>query len=152
MGVRGARRFSRELKLSVVERYAAGESPGSLAEEFGIRPTLVHQWVSVWRCEGPGGLRPIGRPSPRARAEALLPEPVCGSPASGDVAAAPEVALAAAQRRIAALEHKVGQQQLEVDFFKQALRHFETPRQPSRKAGETASTPPSGRRRRRKAD
>jgi hypothetical protein len=45
-----------------------------------------------------------------------------------------------ARRRIAELERKVGQQALEADFFRQALRLFETSRRPSDRPGGTAST------------
>jgi hypothetical protein len=38
------------------------------------------------------------------------------------------------------LERKVGQQALEADFFRQALRLFETSRRPSDRSGGTAST------------
>ena len=53
--------------------------------------------------------------------------------------------LAQARRRIAELERKVGQQQLDLDFFKQALRHIEAaPRQSSARV-VTASSPTSRR-------
>jgi hypothetical protein len=39
----------------------------------------------------------------------------------------PEASLAAARRRIAELERKVGQQQLDLDFFRAALQHVEAP-------------------------
>jgi transposase len=60
--------------------------------------------------------------------------------------------LDAAQRRIALLEQKLAQQALEIDFFKHALRHFETPLPPAGRPGATAPTPSSGRKRNRKAD
>jgi hypothetical protein len=39
------------------------------------------------------------------------------------VAAAGEGELARAQRRVADLERKIGQQQVDLDFFRRALRH-----------------------------
>jgi hypothetical protein len=39
------------------------------------------------------------------------------------VAAAGEGELARAQRRVAELERKIGQQQVDLDFFRRALRH-----------------------------
>ena len=39
------------------------------------------------------------------------------------VAAAGEGDLARAQRRVAELERKIGQQQVDLDFFRRALRH-----------------------------
>jgi hypothetical protein len=70
-------------------------------------------------------LRQIGRP--------LFAPPALEVP----VASRPEDAAAAAQRRIAELERKIGQQQLDLDFFRAALRHV---REPRRKHGETGST------------
>jgi len=139
MGKRGKRYFSPEVKLEVIRRYEAGESLKSLGAEYSIRPTLVHQWVMVHRRQGVPGLRGLGRPSREAIARELLP-------------AVADVNLTAAQRRIALLEQKLAQQALEIDFFKHALRHFETPLPPAKWPGATAPTPLSGRKRNRKAD
>jgi hypothetical protein len=48
--------------------------------------------------------------------------------------------LAAAQRRIAALERTIGQQQVDLDFFRRALRHVEAQRRPSDGPGAPSST------------
>jgi hypothetical protein len=48
--------------------------------------------------------------------------------------------VATARNRITALERKIGQQQLELDFFRQALRQVEGARQPSDGLGVRAST------------
>ena len=48
--------------------------------------------------------------------------------------------LSKAQRRIAELERKIGQQQVELDFFQQALRQVGEARRPSGGPGATAST------------
>ena len=53
--------------------------------------------------------------------------------------------LARAQRRIAALERKIGQQQVELDFFQQALRQVRDQRLQSSVPGGTASTKSSKR-------
>jgi len=137
------RYFSPETKLEVVKRYAAGESPGALGREYSIRPTLVHQWVTVYRECGLAGLRGPGRPSREALAKELLP-----NASEVDAANSP----AAVQRRIALLERKIAQQSLEIDFFKIALRHFETSPQLADQPGATAPTPSSGPKRNRKAD
>jgi transposase len=47
--------------------------------------------------------------------------------------------LAAARQRIAELERKIGQQHLELDFFRQALRQVRGKRQPSDGPGARAS-------------
>ena len=53
--------------------------------------------------------------------------------------------LEAARTRIAELERKVGQQQLELDFFRQALRQVRGARRPSAGPGVTGSTESSKR-------
>jgi transposase len=52
---------------------------------------------------------------------------------------------ARAQRRIAALERKIGQQQVELDFFQRALREVKEQRLRSGVPGETATTKSSKR-------
>jgi hypothetical protein len=53
--------------------------------------------------------------------------------------------LAAARERISDLECKIGQQQVELDFFRDALRHVGEARRPSDGSGVKASTLPSRR-------
>ena len=48
--------------------------------------------------------------------------------------------VATARRRISELERKIGQQQVELDFFRQALRQVGGARQPSDGLGVRAST------------
>lgn len=134
------RRFGRAMKLEVVQRMEAGESPSDLAQEFGINRTIMYYWRDVVRERGEEGLRDgPGRPS---RLEAL------GSPRGP---AAKAYALSTARRQVAELERKIGQQQADLDFFKRALRHFKETRRPNDERGETASSPRSRRRRARKA-
>jgi transposase len=49
-------------------------------------------------------------------------------------------AIVTEQRRIEDLERKVGQQQLELDFFRAALRHVREQRRTKGEPGETPST------------
>jgi hypothetical protein len=58
---------------------------------------------------------------------------------------APDRELDAARRRIAELERKVGQQQVDLDFFRRALRQVKGARRPSAAPGVTASTKSFGR-------
>jgi hypothetical protein len=62
-----------------------------------------------------------------------MPPPDAGGTGAGDDAGR-------AQRRITELERKVGQQALELDFFRAALRRVREQRQPIGAPGETAST------------
>jgi hypothetical protein len=57
----------------------------------------------------------------------------------------PAAELEAARKRIAELERKIGQQQLDLDFFQRALRHVGAPRQPGTKPGAMGSTKSSKR-------
>jgi transposase len=107
-----------------------------------VKRTILYRWRAALRRGGELALRPHrGRPR-KAEAAAMAAARGPAAKASG---------LAEARRQIAALERKVGQQQLELDFFKQALRHIEASRPASDRPGSTASTPSSGRGRSRKA-
>lgn len=130
------RSFSREFKLEVIRRMEAGESVSALSYELRIKRELLYRWRDAYRAGGELALR--SKRGPPSRAEAL--EMAAARPAVG-----PEDQLAAAQRRIAELERKVGQQQVDLDFFKGALRHIEASRRASDMPGETASSPKSRR-------
>jgi len=130
------RSFSREFKLKAIERLEAGESGRALARELDVKRVLIYRWRDAVRAGGPLAVRgKRGRP-PKAEALAM-------AAARGPATKAGD--LAAARRQIADLERKVGQQQLDLDFFKQALRHFEASRRPSDGPGATASSPRSRR-------
>ena len=119
----GKRRvFSREFKLTAVKRMIAGEGAVALSGEFGVSVTHLYKWCMHFRRGGAEALRPACRPT-RAVAKAM------------------RVAdLATARKRIGDLERKVGQQQLELDFFRQALRQVGGARQPNDGSGVPAST------------
>jgi len=128
-----SRLFSSEARLSIVERMEAGESVSALARELNVYRQVLERWRDRVRQGGPGALkRKRGRPGKRV----LIP------PSS---LPGPEPGLAAAQARIGELERKIGRQQLELDFFKRALRQVEELHQPSDGFGATASTPSSKR-------
>jgi len=127
------RRHDRALKVSVVRRLDAGESLARLSEELGIGMGQLSRWRKAVRLGGEAALRDAGRPHRKkgvARTDAGL-----GVPRDMD----------AARRQIAALQRKVGEQQLALDFFEQALRRIEASRQPNDGPGETASSPRSRR-------
>lgn len=127
---RAARIFSRELKLAALNRMLGGENVSALARELGFRRKLLYKWRDQFRSGGPDALRTRGRPR-----KAPLPAP-------GERAQTPpEIEdLAKAKRLIAELERKVGQQQLELDFFQRALRQVSGKRRPSDGPGAPAST------------
>ena len=124
------RSFSLEFKRAALARLAAGETVAGLAAEFGVHRQLVYKWRDAERESRLGRRR--GRPT---KLEALARE--------AGVAEADE--LAAARRKIAELERKVGQQTVELDFFRGALRRIEASRQVSDGPGATGSSPRSRR-------
>jgi transposase-like protein len=136
-----ARRFSREFKLAALARMEAGENVSALARDLGVRRKYLYQWRDRFRSGGPAALRSRGRPT-RAEVLAMRSGGQASLPAPGAVmpAPAPPDELAKAERRIAELEQKVGRQQVELDFFRRALRHVRESRPRSGAPGGTAST------------
>ena len=107
--------YAMELKLAAVRRVRAGESVRAVAEELGIRRKRLYVWKDRYAELGEAGLsrRRGGRP----RREAVE----AGSNAEAKLGRGE---LLAARKRIAELERKVGQQELELDFFGEALRRM----------------------------
>lgn len=128
-----ARVFSREMKLAAVRRMLAGENVSALARELKVLRKDLYKWRDHFRAGGPAALRPRGRPR-----KVVMAEPPDARPIAADD-------LAKAKQRIGELERKIGQQQVELDFFRQALRQVRGKRRPSDGAGATASTPSSRR-------
>jgi transposase len=129
------RSFSREFKLRAVQRMEAGENVSALARDLTVKRVILYRWRDAYRLGGVEALRLKGRPS---KAEALLI-------AAGRLTAQKADDLAEARWQIDQLRRKVGQQQLDLDFFRRALRHLEASRQASAKPGATASSPSSKR-------
>src|ERR1700693_5232672 len=117
---KAARIFSREAKLAAIRRMLAGENVSALARELKLRRKLLYAWRDKFRSGGPDALRTRGRP----RKSAAI------APAVAAPSREPAGELATAQRRIAELERKIAQQQLDLDFFRQALRQVAGKRRP----------------------
>lgn len=102
--------FSPETKLSTVKRMLSGEDVSALARELKLRRTFIYRWKERYRKGGAAAFHArAGRPAKsRAGGDDLRSKPVDD--------------LESARQRIAQLERKIGQQQLELDFFRQALR------------------------------
>ncbi|MDX8496751.1 transposase [Mesorhizobium sp. VK22B] len=118
------RKFSREVKLAAVERMLAGEKVAALAKELGVVQKLLYHWRAKYLSGGAAALRSPGQ-HPRTAAVGPPREPAD---------------LAQARARIVELERKVGQQELELDFFRKALRQVGEKRQPSDGPGASSST------------
>lgn len=112
-----ARVYTPEFKLRVVQRMMAGEPVAALSREVKIKRTLLYRWRDIYRQHGSSGFqRPVGRPRLK-----------------------PEEKKSTAEARIQALERKVGQQALMIDFLQRACKRVEALRQESKGPGATAS-------------
>jgi transposase len=134
------RRYNREVKLAAVKRMLAGENVPLLAKEIGTTRKSLYMWRASYLGGGAQALR--GRGQPWASVEAEPPprmsEAAPPLPGTGEQPALAE--LAKARGRISELERKVGQQQLDLDFFQHALRTIRERRQPSDGSGAKSST------------
>jgi transposase len=132
----GKRRvFTRDVKLSAIQRVLAGESGAAVCRELKIRRSHLSLWCAQYRRHGPEGLRLARRPL-KVHGEVEL-DPLAKARRVKD--------LGLARKYIAELEGKIGQQQVELDFFRRALRNIGEARRPSDGPGVPASTPPSRR-------
>ena len=130
-------RYSREFMLKAVARLEAGERASALAIELNLNRTIVYHWRDRVRAKGPEAL--TSKRGRRRRLDHALAAENLRAPR-------PTVSdLAQARAQIAQLERLVGQQQLDLDFFKDALQHIEDSRRPSDALGVTASSPTSRR-------
>ena len=122
------RRYSREFKLAALARLEEAGHVAALAKELGVRRELLHKWRAKFSVGGALALSTTGRPRP-------VVTPV--GEGGGD---RPEDEAGRNRRRIAELERKVGQQQLDLDFFRAALRQVKDRGPGSDGSGGPAST------------
>src|SRR5258707_15575216 len=100
MSKRRRRIFSREFKLSAIERMLGGESTKALSRELRGDPKHLHKWSHRFRTGGAEGVRQAGRPSKRVVGEE---EGAKGRAAD----------LASARKYVTELEAKSGPQQVD---------------------------------------
>jgi len=122
------RSFSEELKRCLVERVQAGEAISAVASEEGVDRRRLYEWVARARREGLEALRRPRRPS---KEEALRRAVASGSLMERG---------SNERRRIVELERKVVEQELDLDFFRQALRHVKARQQAATGRGGLRST------------
>ncbi len=109
MSSRMPRIFTTEFKERAVLRLEAGEPFSAQAAELGVRRKLLYDWCKSYRLLGVAGFNRKRGPKPGGR---RLP-PDRTTPADP---------LAQAEARVAELERLVGRQQVDLDFFRRALR------------------------------
>jgi transposase InsO family protein/transposase-like protein len=100
------RGFSTAFKEGIVRRLESGEALAAVSKELGIARKLLYEWRWAWRRHGAAGLN--RRRGPKAGLRRKM--------ATGDPPGA------RAKARIEELERLVGRQQLDLDFFRKALR------------------------------
>jgi transposase-like protein len=131
MPKKSPRKFSREFKLEAVRRLLAGERTMALSRELDVLRKDLDSWRKLFRAGGAEALRPLGRPRKEDGGVAASVQQRAREVAAVDIAA---------PARIAELERKIGQQQIELDFFRQALRRVREARRPNAGSGVTGST------------
>jgi transposase len=109
--------YGLEFKIQAIKRVAAGETVTSVARDVGINRGLLNRWRRQYPEFGATGRLPSGVP------EVEVPGPA-------EMAA----------RRIAELERKVGQQEVQIDFLKRAFERVKGLRRPKNGSGVGAST------------
>jgi transposase len=110
------RQFPTAYKLKAIKRAEEGEGVLPVARKLGISRKLLHDWIKAWKAQGPEGLNRKRGPKPGPRR--LKPPQADNKKRS---------ALAQASARIAELERLVGRRQMDIDFFRKALRAEERP-------------------------
>ena len=118
-------RWTREFKLKALARMEEAPDITALAGELGLSRHLLYVWRRKFRAGGAGALNMPGHPGAAEEAAPAM-TPLLGETAS--------------QSRIAELERKIGQQQLDLDFFRAALRHVREARRTKGVPGGTGST------------
>ena len=98
------RQFTREFKVTAAQRLLAGESGSAVARELDVKRAKLYEWASQLERYGDDAFPGSGRRREgQARVERGRED----------------------EARVAALERKVGQQALEIDFLQQALQRVE---------------------------
>ncbi len=117
--------FSTSFKEGVVGRLEAGEALAAVSKELGIARKLLYEWRWAWRRHGAAGLNQRRGPKP-----GLMRKMATGDPPGA----------ARAKARIEELERLVGRQQLDLDFFRKALRLANAVQGRAPARGENSST------------
>jgi transposase len=103
--------YSRELKIAVMREIDSGKGIAEVARMYQLSPKRLETWKGEWRAKGE-----LAFPGKSARPQSRLDA-----------------------ERIAELERKIGQQAMELDFLKKALRRFRDRPLPVIANGEASS-------------
>ena len=112
------RNFTKEFKIAAAQRMQRGESASELARELEVKRTKLYDWTAEYERYGAEAFPGAGRrQGDQPRVERGRED----------------------EARIAALERKIGQQAVEIDFLEQALRRVEGLRQKTLVSGSSRS-------------
>lgn len=103
-------------KVKAIKRVERGEGVSPVARDLGVTRKALHDWLRAYKAHGPEGLNRKRGPKPGRRRLKPVADPAHNEGRG---------ASAASQLRVAELERVIGRQQLELDFFRQALRVLE---------------------------
>ena len=123
--------WSPEVKAAAAQRILAGDGEKviALSRELGVHRSMLYRWVRRYRERGRDGFRGPGRPGQGG-----------GSPSISSL----ESSAASAERQIAELQRKIGQQAMDIDFLARAFKRVKESPLTSAGSGVTASTERSG--------
>jgi transposase len=110
--------YSRELKVAVMREIDSGKGIAEVARMYQLSPKRLETWKGEWRAKGE-----LAFPGKSARPQTRLDAEL-----------------------IAELERKIGQQTMEIDFLKKALRRFRDHPQRVVANGDASSMNKSGKR------
>jgi transposase-like protein len=117
------RRHSTEFRIEIAARMLAGENVKALSERYQLPRSMMYRWRDAYRKDGAAGFsRSVGRPRQ------------CVKPVSGQTNTSERM-----RQRIAELERKVGQQAVEIDFFKGVFKRLEELPKTRRRGGEAST-------------
>src|ERR1700758_5343321 len=105
--------YPRELKIATMRELDSGKSVGEVARTYQVSPKRLETWRGEWRARG----EQLAFPGHAAQSQPKLDA-----------------------QRIPELERKIGQQAMEIDFLKKALRRFREQVPPVVVNGATGST------------
>jgi len=110
--------YSRELKIAAMREIDSGKGIAEVARMYQLSPKRLETWKGEWRAKGE-----LAFPGKSARPQTRLDA-----------------------ERIAELERKIGQQTMEIEFLKKALRRFREHPLPAAVNGDAVSMSKSKRR------
>lgn len=109
------RSFTTAFKEAACQRISRGDKVMPLSRELGVPRKLLYNWFNSWKLEGVAGLN-------RKRGRSLGTKLERKSPDTMSMLQPAASELASAKVRIVELERLVGRQQVDLDFFRKALR------------------------------